>query len=47
MGDYYWYGCEGQQDSDIAANYYAQAALKDDPQVSLTLSYMVDSLTWI
>jgi hypothetical protein len=38
MGDYYWYACEGHKDANIAARYYADAAKKNDPQVSNVIS---------
>lgn len=33
MGDYYWYGCEGQRDVEKSAEFYTLAASKGDPHV--------------
>lgn len=35
MGDYYWYGCQGVRDPIKSAQYYGDAALKEEPQVTL------------
>lgn len=35
MGDFYWYGCGGSRDTNQAAEYYVEAAKKNDPQVKL------------
>ena len=34
MGDYYWYGCQGQRNITLAAQYYAAAGVKKEPHVS-------------
>ena len=33
MGDYYWYGCQGNRNTAQAAVMYANGALKGDPHV--------------
>jgi len=35
MGDYYWYGCQGEKDVTMATNMYAAAVKKNDPQVNI------------
>ena len=34
MGDYYWYGWQGDRNTTAAAEMYANAAYKGDPHVS-------------
>lgn len=36
MGDYHWYGCEGNRDADSAVDFYTRAAMKRDPHVCNT-----------
>ncbi|KAH3868547.1 hypothetical protein DPMN_031696 [Dreissena polymorpha] len=42
MGDYYWYGCQGNRDIHRAADMYAQAAVKNNPQALFNLAFMVE-----
>ncbi|XP_064599462.1 protein sel-1 homolog 3-like [Liolophura sinensis] len=42
MGDYHWYGCEGNRDADRAVDFYTRAALKRDPHAIFNLAFMVE-----
>ncbi|XP_048772690.2 protein sel-1 homolog 3-like [Ostrea edulis] len=42
MGDYYWYGCEGQRDVEKSAEFYTLAASKGDPHGIFNLAYIFE-----
>lgn len=42
MGDYYWYGCGGKRDTDLATRHYLHAALKGSPHGLFNLAQIVE-----
>ncbi|KAK7499889.1 hypothetical protein BaRGS_00008980 [Batillaria attramentaria] len=47
MGDFFWYGCLGQRNLSLAADYYKSAAVKKDPHALFNLAFMLEEGTEI